>query len=73
MLEVNQQQKMSKFRFGNGQPIEATKVIHIPIIWKGVRMTLKMNLINQKVRTLLGIEAMKKMQAKINIHDQTME
>ena len=73
MPEINQQKKMSKFRFGNGQPIEATKVIHLPIIWKGVRMTIKMNLLKQIVPTLLRMEAMNKMQAKINICDQTME
>ena len=73
MLESNQQRKMAKFRFGNGQPIAATKVIHLPIIWNGVRVTLKMKLLKQKVPTLLGMAAMKKMKAKINICDQTME
>ena len=73
VLEVNQQQKMAKFRFGNGQPMEATTVIHLPIMWKGVRVTLRVNLLKQKVPTLLGMEAMKQMQAKINIRDQTME
>ncbi len=73
LLDINHQQKQSKIKFGNGSPIEATKVVHIPIRWKGVEITLKMNVLNQKVPTLLGLEAMTKMKAQINIAEQMME
>ncbi len=73
LLDTNQQNLQSKFKFGNGPPIEAEKVIHLPIKWKVLNMTLKMNVLNQKVPTLLGLEAMAKMNAQIDISKQEMK
>ncbi len=69
-MDINLQIKQSKFKFGSGQPIEAETVIHLPIKWKGLLITLKMNVLNQEVPTLLGMEAMTKMNAQLDIVNQ---
>ncbi len=52
--------------------IEAERVIPLPIKWKGLQITLKMNVLNQKVPTLLGMEEMMKMNAQLDIANQKM-
>ena len=72
MVEINHEAKMSEFKFGNSPHIEAMKVVHIPIIWKGKEVTLKMHLLQQPVPTLLVTEAMTKTNTTTNVREKFM-
>ena len=49
------------FRFGKGDQVAATHVIHLPVRWKDERFKLKLHVIDDNVPFLIGIEAISKM------------
>ena len=45
-------------KIGIGTSIKSTKVVQVPILWKNVAMTLKVNVIEHDVPFFLGKEAL---------------
>ena len=60
-----------KYKFGSGDPVEATKAVTFPCSIAGVDVKLKANIVSSRVPLLLSKESMKKAKMVLDIGNDT--
>ncbi len=69
----NREFSNNSFKFGSGTSVKSSKVLHMPVLWKNISMTLNLNVIDQDVPFLLGMEALTKLGLKLNLDENKLE
>ena len=64
--------KKCRFRFRFGKSVASERAVVLPMKWKGEKFGLKLNVMKEDVPFLIGMEAMTKMNLKIDISDQSI-
>ena len=71
-IKQDREQTKNSLKFGSGNTAQAEKLFHLQVIWKNIQLTLRLNVIEQNVSLLLGVQALSKMGFKVYLSEQTM-
>ena len=70
ILSDQQGEKKSEFRFGKGDAVRSSSVIHLPVSWMEKNFSLKLHVIDETVPFLVGVEAIEKMGMILDFKNQ---
>ncbi len=73
VLQDEQMNNIASFKFGTGLAMKAKKIVKLPVVWRTKVFKLKLNVMEDKVRFLIGMEATAKMGMIIDLKRNMME
>ncbi len=68
----HQGDEKAQFRFGKGNSVSSSSIVHLPVEWRGMKFSLKLHVIDENIPFPIGIEAINKIVKILDFENNNM-